>query len=50
MSDEPLKAVTAWLRRKDSIGGPIGIIVGAFVLAAVSCCVLASILWKSTGR
>jgi simple sugar transport system permease protein len=35
MSDEPLKAVTAWLRRKDSIGGPIGIIVGAFVLAGV---------------
>jgi ABC-type uncharacterized transport system permease subunit len=35
MSDEPLKAVSAWVSRKESFGGPIGIIVGAFLLAGV---------------
>ena len=35
MSDEPLKAVSAWLSRKEGFGGPIGIIVGAFLLAGV---------------
>ena len=35
MSDKPLKAVSAWLSRKEGFGGPIGIIVGAFLLAGV---------------
>jgi simple sugar transport system permease protein len=35
MSGEPLKAVSAWLGRKESFGRPIGIIAGAFLVAGI---------------